>query len=250
MPVYKKNFLTKVIARIDFLPINSIKTSLSADLSKKITKIFPISEPKKELIGIKYQLSHKEVKKEELGSKAEWHFHSKDRDKNLCIASDFFYIEYIVFDNFKKAKHELFGILEYLFKSYHEIQINRSGLRYINNIEFDDTNLFDWSEYLNDNLLSIFNIPQRKDIIHRALHLLELNYGYMNLRFQYGMFNPDFPAQIRRKIFTLDLDAYLEGPQNENEIKDNFVKFNNEAEKLFEISIKDNLRRIMNENGR
>jgi uncharacterized protein (TIGR04255 family) len=248
MPKYKRNFLHKVIARIDFQQIIGIRNSLSKELSKKALEIFPIEEPKKKLVGVKFQLSAKEVKREELGEKVEWHYHGRNREKSLCIASDFMYISYSIYENIEKLSAEFFTILEQLIKSYRDIQVTRTGLRYINNIELNEGNHIEWHRYLNDDLLSIFDVALDKTKISRAFQILELNYGDMNLKFQYGMFNPDFPAPIRKKIFMLDYDAFFQGLQSENEIKDNIIKFNNEIEKLFESCIKDGLREVMNGN--
>ncbi len=249
MITYKRNFLDKVIVKIDFQPINSILSELNIDLSKKALELFPISEPKKELIGIKFQLSAKDVKREELGKKAEWRFHGKNREKLLCISSDAIYIEYKQYESSKILKRDFYEIIEVLFKTYRDIQVNRSGLRYINNIELDEKNLMEWEKYLNPNLLAIFNIPTERDKISRAFHMLEINYDIMNIRFQYGMHNPDFPAPIRKKIFLLDYDAFLQELQPENEIKEIIDKFHIKIGELFEICITDSLRELMNKNG-
>jgi uncharacterized protein (TIGR04255 family) len=253
MHVYKKNFLDKVTARINFQPLNSIKSSLDKNLSKKALELFPIAEPKKELMGIKLQFSLKDeaVKREELGRKAEWHYFGKNREKELCIATDFMYVQYSLFENFDTFYNDFIEIMEVLFKSYKDIQVNRTGLRYINNIKFKEPNPTDWTDYINDNLLSIFNVPSEidRDKISRAFHVLELNYGDMNLRFQYGMINPDYPALIREKLFILDYDAFCSGLKTEVEIRENINKFNNYIENLFEQCIKDKLREKMDQNG-
>lgn len=251
MYVYKKNFLDKVIARIDFQPINSIKTTLDTNLSKTALELFPIAEPKKELMGVKFQFSLKseDVKREELARKAEWHYYGINREKHLCIATDFMFIEYLKFDNFDNFINDFYGIMEVLFRAYKDIQVNRTGLRYINNINLEDQNLTDWNNYLNNNLLSIFNVPFDNTKISRAFNILELNYGDMNLRFQYGMINPDYPALIRKKLFILDYDAFSSGLKTGTEIRENINRFNTEIVNLFERCIKDSLREIMDGNG-
>lgn len=78
---------------------------------------------------------------------------------------------------------------------------------------------------------------------------MDLNLGNMKIRFRYGMHNPDYPAPIRKKLFILDYDAFLEGLQNEADMISNIDKFNNEIESMFEKCIKDGLREIMDRDG-
>ena len=57
-------------------------------------------------------------------------------------------VEYSKFDNFEKFNEDFFGIVGVLFKSYKDVQVNRIGLRYINNINLDEQNPTDWNGYL------------------------------------------------------------------------------------------------------
>lgn len=249
MQIYKKNFLTNVIARIDYQSIDDITKSLNTDLEKKALEFFPFAEPKKDLIGVQFQLSVKEVKREEIGKKVEWRFSGRNREKSLCISNEYMFIAYSIFDNYEIFCKEFNEIIQILFNVYKDIQVKRTGLRYINNITIPEQNYTEWNDYLNDNLLSIFNIAPDKKEISRAFHLLELNYGDMNLKIQYGMFNPDYPAPLRQKTFTLDYDAFFEGLQSEADIKQNISKFNSNIETIFESCIKNKLREVMNSDG-
>jgi len=58
--------------------------------------------------------------------------------------------------------------------------------------------------------------------------------------------NPDFPAPIKQKIFTLDLDASYQSLQEQVEISTNLDKFHDKIQSLFEMSITANLREILN----
>ncbi len=59
------------------------------------------------------------------------------------------------------------------------------------------------------------------------------------------MHNPDYPANIVKKIFILDYDAYCEGAQEKNEILKNLDKFHLKIQQLFEYCIQDELRKVM-----
>jgi uncharacterized protein (TIGR04255 family) len=120
-------------------------------------------------------------------------------------------------------------------------------MRYINHVKIEEDDPFEWRKYLNNNLLCIFDVPQNKTEIRRALNILELNIDDIMLKYQYGMHNPDYPAPIKQKIFVLDFDAYKSGILSLEELSDIIPKLHDNIESLFEKSITLSLREKMNE---
>jgi len=139
--------------------------------------------------------------------------------------------------------------VEELFGIYDDFEGKRLGLRYINEITLPENNVLDWTNYLDERLLTSLNFPQDPSKICRAFNNLELNYGDLIIRFQYGMFNADYPALIRKKSFILDYDAYYQGPQNLEDVKHNIDIFHEAIQTLFEYSISDKLRSLMGVEG-
>lgn len=245
MARYKKNFLTQVIVRIDFpFPLAGIRSRLNQDFVKKIIRFYPIQEPPK-VIGISFQLGkgRREKTKRE---RTNWFFYSKNREEKLCISETYMYIDVHEYKSFKELHSHFIYALESLFASYRNVSVNRLGLRYINHIERNEVNPTDWKGYLNTDLLSIFKVADSKEATSRAFHMLEMNYDNMNLRFQYGMPNPDYPAPIRKKVFVLDFDAYLRSDQNKDEIIQNLDSFHRKIESYFERSILKKTREMLN----
>jgi len=204
-----KDYLDQAIIRIDFLTPNLIPSdSLSTELIQEIMKLFPIAEPR-EAIAEEFQIKGGQPIETKIEKMIEWNFYGKDKEKRLCLSKQSFFIAFKKYDSFKNLKLTFIPIAEKLFKNYTGLQGKRLGLRYINKIKLNDNNYFEWEEYLNKNLLAIFNIPDsgEKKNISRAFHNLIINYDSFNLRFQYGMYNPDFPASIKQKLFILDFDA-------------------------------------------
>lgn len=244
---YKNNFLTNVIVRVDFPnPLNI--ESLPPDLTKVILKYFPISEAKKFIeLSSEFKVVPKAKFEFETGEETtQWNYYGKNREKRLVLQNSYLSITYIrSYKRYDDLKSELLNIIDELFEVFSDIQINRLGLRYINEISFDETNFFDWKKYLNNNLLSIFNISENKDTIVRGLNNLVLNYGTMILNFHYGMHNPDYPSPIRKKIFVLDYDAYYTGLQDLKDIESNLFTCHEEIKILFEENIEDGLRDVM-----
>ncbi len=248
---YKKNFLNKVIARVDFAsPLPGVAEALPSEISEIALKHFPIDEPKKLQRG---RIEFKEggaVSAEKLGTQIEWRYHGKSREKSMCITPDFMWIVHNHYESFKSFKSDILPILNVLFSVYgkdKQIVIKRFGLRYINNIHLDESDPTEWSQYIKSDLLAIFDISDEKDSICRSLQNLELNFGNMNLKFQFGMHNPDYPAPIRSKDFILDYDAYLQGLQDESIIIQNIELFHDKIKTFFESHIKQKLRKVMND---
>lgn len=245
---YRTPFLKEVIVRLDFSsPVTKLAKTIPQRLKEMVSPLFPISEPK-EFIG-KELIVTKDITKEKILEGTDWFFHSVDRQKTLIVSRDNVNISYKKYDSFDVLKQDFLPIVEELFGTYDDFEGKRLGLRYINEITLPENNVLDWTNYLDERLLTSLNFPQDPSKICRAFNNLELNYGDLIIRFQYGMFNADYPAAIRKKSFILDYDAYYQGPQNLEDVKHNINIFHEAIQTLFEYSISDELRSLMGVEG-
>ncbi|AKB56927.1 TIGR04255 family protein [Methanosarcina barkeri] len=243
---YANNFLSNVIVRVDFPNKLPVDDKLPPEVTKIILESFPKSEPKK-LLGKELKITDKDMTFEtnEL-KRTEWNFFGKNREKILVLTPDALSITYKEYPSFEVLKNEFINIINNIFENFQDVQVNRIGLRYINEIELPKSNQT-WSLYVDEKLLSIFDIYENRNQIARGFSNLVINYGDMMLSFNYGMHNPDMPAPIRKQIFILDYDAYYESFLELNELEPNLIKFHDEIKKMFEMNIKPDLRLIMNE---
>lgn len=245
---YRAPFLKEVIIRLDFsYPVTKLAKTVPQRLKEMVSQLFPIGEPK-EFIG-KELVVTKDITKEKILEGTNWFFHSMDRQKTLIVSRDNVNISYKKYDSFDVLKQDFLPIVEELFGTYDDFEGKRLGLRYINEITLSENNMLDWTNYLDERLLTSLNFPQDPSKICRAFNNLALNYGDLIIRFQYGMFNADYPAPIRKKSFILDYDAYYQGPQNLEDVKHNIDIFHEAIQALFEYSISDELRRLMGVEG-
>lgn len=244
---YKRTFLTSVIARVDFpSPIGQLEKQLPDALSKAVMKAFPIAEPRP-AFAQKVQISPTGgVQQQERSEFTEWRFHGRNREKTFTIVPAAVFVEYKTYTSYEALKEEFLEVLSRFLELYKDRQGSRLGLRYINNIELPGRDPFAWKQLLNKNMLSLFDLYPDRRVISRAFHNLELNFGDFNLRYQFGMHNPDYPAPIRKKIYVLDLDAYCEGPQELADIPDSLDAFHARIQEIFESSITNEFRRVMN----
>ena len=241
---YKKDFLKKVIVRIDFdTPLPIAKKGLAPSIYDTVKDRFPITEEKK-VIGKELLIGPGDTKERSIETK-EWHYYGKNRKKHLTITPGMVFVEYDKYEYYETLKEDFLSVVEALFKSYPKIQAKRLGLRYIDEIEIPNESPTEWDKYLKPELNTIFALADNQETISRAFHVLEFNFGEDLLRFQFGMFNPDYPASIKKKIYTLDYDMYVTKILDKSEIDETLDRFHEKVNHSFEDVITDELREIM-----
>jgi len=249
---YKKNFLTTVVLRLDFVsPLLELTTELPKEVSEKILRYFPIKEPKSAYMQ-KLKLEKKKEEKPKVSAETreftEWNFFGRNREKQLTLTTDFFLIQYTKYQTYEQLYNEFKEISAAFFQKYHEVQANRLGLRYINEIEVNEDNPLDWKKYIDSSLLGLFSITIQNSKTIRIFHNYEIVHDEgFNLRFQFGIHNPDYPAQIKRKVFVMDCDAYFQGLVEPQDIATNVNKYHSAIQMMFENNITSELRKKMNE---
>ncbi len=241
---YKKDFLDKVFVRIDFdTPLPIATNGPAKNIYAAVKERFPITEEKK-LIGKELTIGKDDTIERSIESK-EWHYYGKDREKHLVVAPGCMFIEYNKYEYYEMLRDDFLSVSNALFDTYSNLHGKRLGLRYIDNITILNENPFEWDRYIIPELNSIFKIADDVNTISRAFHILEFNYGEDKLRFQFGMFNPDHPAPIKKKAYTLDYDMYVTKILDKSDIGSTLDRFHEKVNRSFEEVITDELRKIM-----
>jgi len=163
------------------------------------------------------------------------------------LTDEAFTVEYTAYESFDRLKNDFLRPVKAIFSAYKkDVQVGRLGLRYVDTIDLrTEEDPLDWSEYLIPGLLSSFAIPEDPSSIIRSWQIIESRVDNVYLRFQYGMNNPDYPAPIQRKIFTLDNDAYVAGVLDYDTIMDCVSTLRAVIKLSFERAITDKFRRHM-----
>jgi uncharacterized protein (TIGR04255 family) len=245
---YKQNFLTEVIARVDLVsPLPSLIKELPKDISKAALVSFPIEEPKpaftQELLVSEKELA---TRKQEF---TEWNFYGRNREKRLTIIPQAFYVVYKNYEKYENLRSDFLTIVESFFSCFEQAQPSRLGLRYINQLDVPGPSPLDWQEHVSKELLSLFSYTIEEAVPSRLFHNFEAVFSDFNLRFQFGVHNPDYPAPIRRRAFILDYDAYFQGLLEPKDIPECLNKYHNAIQKIFERSITNRLKEVMNESA-
>jgi uncharacterized protein (TIGR04255 family) len=175
----------------------------------------------------------------------EWNFHGRNRDKRLTITPQAFFVAYKTYEAYENLRTEFVAMVEVFFSCFEQAQPSRLGLRYINQLDVPGENPLDWRRYINDKLLGLFSYAIQDAEPARIFHNFEAVFPNFNLRFQFGVHNPDYPAPIRRRLFILDYDAYFKGLLEPREISLYLDAYHHAIQALFEQSITDQLRGVM-----
>lgn len=242
---YEQSKLTEVIARVDLTsPISALQEELPKEISKAALGYFPISEPlpavKKEVAMSLQETSTREQRF------TQWNFHGRNREKLFCIEPQAFYVRYAIYESYETLRSEFLAVGRAIFDSFDQAQPSRLGLRYINQIEPSGRGPLAWNEYVNGELLGLLSYKMEGAQPIRIWNNVELAFDEFNLRFQFGVHNPDLPARIKRGEFILDYDAYFKGLIDPDEISDQLDKYHDTIQTMFERSITDDLREVMN----
>jgi uncharacterized protein (TIGR04255 family) len=246
---YTKNFITNVIFRIDFPEVSKINQSQPpSEFIDKLKEKFPIyNQLKGESFELESKTNTRTIKQKE---KIAWRLTNSEKNKIVMIDPAYLTFETFKYTNFDDFIEDIKFIFTNFFLLYPVEYANRIGLRYINQIKWHiKGNPFDWTNLLNSNLYSIpKNFISESDSIQRAMNVLEIEEDDYYLRFQFGLFNSEFPNPIARKEFVLDYDCYTEDQVDTSEIYKKVEEFNKIIYKWFERSIDIELRSYMRDN--
>ena len=243
---YKKPFLKEVIARVDFSPtIDNIEKSLPPKLSKELSTHFPIAEPA-DTIAQELQVSAEELHHRQTRMK-HWNFYGKERQRHLSLAAPFVFVSYSKYKSYEDMREHFSAVVDAVGGAFPDTIAIRFGIRYINSIEIpeviDPSSL---SDYICASLLGTMPFFEEPKRLSRLVSIAELKYDDVDVRFQFGMPNPDYPAAIKRQQFVLDFDAYIQESHDISGSIQYMEKAHERIQSLFEKSITERLREKMN----
>ncbi len=245
---YARPYLKETIARVDFIIAVNLDSALPSRLTTVASKHFPIVEPIDTPVK-KINISERNLSQQQTNLR-QWNFYDRDREKQLTLTSSYAFVSCKKYATYENIKGDFGAIIDELQKTFPDVKAARFGLRYINNIEINGLKSpTDWSLYINEFLLKPVDFFENKINLTRLFHVAELKYEDIDIKFQFGMPNPDYPASIKRPIFVLDLDGYVQCAHSLSDSLTYMDKAHEQIQYLFEKSITDKLREGMNGNS-
>lgn len=240
---YNKNFLSKVIFRLDFLPILKIQKEISPEFQDEIRSDLPTFT---ELKATEYITKISAEKKEdETKIVSQWFFSDLENRFKLTLTSDFIAIEDYKYTSLSDYTKIIEKVIKSFTKFYKDITFKRIGLRFINEIVFSEGDPLKWSDYIADSLVcSIEDFIGDNKELSRAMSQFIIKKDDCSIIFNFGIFNSIFPDKISRKEFILDYDCHSKDVDISN-IVGQIKHLNILILDLFELSIKNSLRSNM-----
>jgi uncharacterized protein (TIGR04255 family) len=244
---YKRNFLTEVIARVDFVsPVEGIVNELPKSVAKAALTSFPIDEPKP-IIMQELAFSKEGVDARTKKQATEWNFYGRAREKRLVIGPQAVFVTTGKYIEYGPFRDEFCSVLDVFFSEYAESQPSRLGLRYVNELKLPGVDPLDWTDHLDESLLPLLKYKVEGARPCRVFHDLEFAFDDFNVHFRFGLHNPDYPAPICQKVFVMDFDAYCRGLLEPSDISSNLDSYHRQIQGLFERSISETMRKVLNE---
>lgn len=241
---YTEPFIKEAIVRIDFpAAAPCLSETIHTKISKAALSKFPIFEPQKvqsqefQFSGEGFSANSREI--------TQWTFHGKNREKSLIISPEAIVQTNKSYKSYEIFTGDFFHVLNALKDVQPDLPVSRVGIRYVNIIDLPNGDPLEWRDYINESMLGIIDIHKDKKNISRAFHVLEYNFDPINLKFQFGIANPDYPAAVKRKQFVLDLDAHSFGAFDLVDIQSITEKSHALIQDFFELSVTDKTRRLM-----
>jgi uncharacterized protein (TIGR04255 family) len=245
---YDYPFLNQVLIRADFdPPIEATDEFATASLAEAVKDNgLPIFEPRT-IVGEELQVTPEVMSRQKVMTK-EWQYFSEDRADQCVVSPNSLIVIHNEYSEFEHLIEQFQAALGAISVANEDLQIVRVGLRYINLLDLKEARPTSWSRYIAGELIAAIDFAPDPKRLARAMSVMELNYERdIRLKFQFGLPNRDYPASIRQKEFVLDIDGYVAGLMNANELPGLVDAVHQKIKDIFERSITEDLRSLMRE---
>jgi len=248
---YQKNYISKVIFRIDFLELMNVDEIFRTDIITEIKQSYP-SKGIDQVIRfntINLNASPVTIPPKINGQTHEGlqqTYSTSNDDGRLILNNKSLIIE---IDNYQTFDLFIMSFRNVIYALYRikPLATERIGIRFIN---IFDSNVKIQKNYFSRNIASSLEIPSSNNtemlVPLRSITLSEYRAENVVLNFRYGRINLQYPKAITSTDFTLDFDCFTtESMQSVNDILNFLERGHNYIQSLFEGSITDSLREEM-----
>ena len=250
---YKNSFLNQVIIRVDFLQFVPTNMVFSDVIEKEILKIFP-RRGKDQIIrfnsiNVVFDQNNHGLPNAngEILEGIQREYLTNDAANKLILSNKFIVFEINKYSKYEEHKQWFQSILLAFFQK-NRVSANRTGIRYINMFQQPRVKLQKkfFAAEIAASMYTKFAETEGKPRMIRSMHMAEYRIDEMTMNFRYGMFNPEYPNPSKKNDFVLDYDFFS------NDVIDSadgiirvLDKGHYEIQALFESSITDSLREVM-----
>lgn len=243
---YATTFLNDVAAQIDFLePPDPLSGKvLPSSIQTELRKSFPIYEPGS---ASSHELTFSEegiaASREEF---QQWVYHGNEREKTISINKMQVVVRTSEYSSYESLKENVLSPINAISREDPEKYVSRTGLRYVNIYPDILASMKDSSSYFSAMLSGPLASLDNAESCSRSFLITEYIYEDAKVRMQTGVYNPDYPARIKKRDFVIDIDAYSDTPHQFAEVGKTLDVLHRYIQIHFESSITDALRERMN----
>ena len=235
---YENNALSTVIFRVDFVsPINID----DGNLDKSCMNIYPVMQTEvmnEHTVNTNIDEKGEMSIEREITSYTNKKFSDRQLMRYITISPKFVLTEIKNYTSYEDARDAFSSVFKVVISLNPEVVISRIGMRYINKIDLSTYKASSMKNYVKSNLFeSTYNKAINDSSFARTQHLEELIIDDYRVRCVTGLFNPDYPAALKRNIVTLDFDAFIQGNVDSSMVESYLDKFHDSIETIFEYSI-------------
>ncbi|NNJ12587.1 TIGR04255 family protein [Chloroflexales bacterium ZM16-3] len=181
-----------------------------------------------------------------------WRFSDGRDEWTVVLADDFLAIETRAYNDFQEFLGRLEVILAALIKYIRPSQLIRIGLRYIDEIRQDDSNL-EWSDIIRQEMLGSLAISEFSSNIHLSVQEFLLRYSHnRGINIHHGLFPtgttvapPTGQLAPNTPFYLLDIDVFRDFPvaakqaMNPDDICRHVAEYNRVVYRLFRWFVLD-----------
>lgn len=254
MAPYRKNFITQVLIRADFVRGSYPLAGAPGEEILALCADYPLRQSitrNKNEVRIQ-KTPQGPVKDTRSYSFPEHNFWTEDKSRRIAVSREYALIEWKSYESFEALREEFLELMETIAGPNPSVKIGRLGMRYINEIKLPGPEHGPglgaefWRDYVNELLLGGLRFAANDGALARQMNSIELNYGSDRATVKYGVFNTEYPKPNRRREFILDIDTYCQQLLNPEELPVRLDAFHKAARSVFETAITDKLRAVMN----
>lgn len=238
----EENFLKQVILQLDFLGHIELSKELIDELKHAVHADFADFKVVEKVV-VELALPMDPEKTHEKRSKG-FSFKNPDTDDFMVLHSDSVIIDIKKYKSYAEFRNLVTKILNGIQRDNPSSKLSRLGFRYINQIIIDEGTPFEWDKKIKKSLTCGVEFVDKSEL-SRLMGLIELKKSNHSIRFHYGWFNSEYPNIIAKKEFLLDYDCYTKNEIEISSVLSQIDVFHNSIKKLFEDSISDELKNVM-----
>ena len=210
-----RNYLTTVIFRIDSAdPIKLLPDNIEKVKTKIEDRLSELNKGQLEMIEVAMGPEEQRTirKKSDV-----FDFKNKEENEQVHIEQNAIFFEVKKYKDFKYFRTLISDVLTELNLKGNS---SRLGLRYINQITIGEGDPFDWKGWVNANLITGLKFVDKKEFLARSMGIITYIFDDLEMKFQYGMYNSEFPNPISKREFVLDYDCATKEPRDLGESLD------------------------------